>query len=172
MTGTGSRPTLTDATAPLRSALVDAARREAESLVRSAVTEGDRALATASARAEELRTRARAEGEADGDALAAADRAAAARRARATVLAARTQAYDDLRVAAEEAVRVLLADPTARDSLARVLRARLGAEAVVEATGDGGLSAVTSDGRRVDGSVRALVGAVLPTLDLEAWWSP
>jgi vacuolar-type H+-ATPase subunit E/Vma4 len=113
---------------------------------------------------------ARSRGRADGAMRVQADRARIRREARSLVLAAQREVYDELRRQAVVAVRTLLEHPEERSRLASALQADLGGASVAWAHPDGGLVGQSSDGRRVDASVEALVEAVLATIDLQALW--
>lgn len=161
-----------DALEPLRSALLTAARSDAEQLRASAEADGQQVLAPAQAQADAMLAEARAQGAADGQALLEAQRAVARSAARTVVLKAERDMFDQLREQARVAVSARLADPVRRSALGTAMRVQLHDHAVVRSTPDGGLVAEASDGRRVDASVRALVDAALAELDLEELWAP
>ncbi len=173
-TPTRHRETLPDPAtlAPLRDTLTRDAAAQARALVAAARDEARRTETGARTEADALLEGARRAGERDGAALAAADRAAAARRARAELLRARREVFDEIRARARGEVARLLADPAVRDDLAAALRSRLGARAQVSPTGDGGLRATTPDGRTVEASVAALVDDAVARLDLDLLWDP
>jgi hypothetical protein len=156
---------------PLREALVQAARDEAERLRRSAAQEGRAAVAHAREQAAQVLAAAAADGEAEGRELAALATAGAEQRARTALLEARHAAYAQLVDASERAVAASLRQPARRTALRRALQTRLGGEVTVLDTADGGLRAVALDGRAVDASVAALVARALEDLDLEGLWS-
>ena len=164
-------PATADPLRPLRAALLAAARDDAERSLRSAEAAAGERLAEARTRADGLLAEARARGEAEAATLVAAEAAAAQRAARRVVLTAQREVYDRLRTAAGAAVRDLLTDDATRARLAATLRSRLGGDAEVAPTPDGGLRATADDGRAVDASVATLVDLALDTLDGEALWS-
>jgi hypothetical protein len=157
---------------PLRTALLGAARAEAEQLRRSAAQEGEALVGRAQEQAARVLDAAGAEGEAEGRELAARAALLAEQRARAVVLQAQHAAYRQLVVAAGRAVARALREPDRRTALTCALRRRLGGEAEVGDTADGGLWAQAPDGRTVDASVGTLVARAMEGLDLEQLWSP
>ena len=157
---------------PLRTALLAAAHAEAEQVRRSAA-EGGRALVDgARDQAARVLASAAADGEADGRELAAQAARRAEQRARTVVLEAQHTAYRQLVDAAVRAVALALREPDRRAALAAALRTRLGGEAELGDTIDGGLWARAPDGRTVDGSVGTLVAQAMEGLDLEQLWCP
>lgn len=157
---------------PLRTALLAAAHAEAEQLRLSAAEEGRALVGSAREEAARVLEAARAEGEAGGNELAARAALLSEQRARAVVLEAQHAAYRQLVEAAGRAVARALREPDRRTALACALRTRLGGEAEVADTADGGLRAQAPDGRTVDGSVASLVARAMEGLDLEQLWSP
>jgi hypothetical protein len=157
--------------APLREALLARARATAADLVAEARTEHDDAVAEAEHEVAERLAVARRQGRTDGEELLAADRAAARAADRARLLAAERAVYESLRSTCRERVRDLLSEPGARDRLAAAVRGRLGPEATVEPTPDGGVAARTPDARSVDASVSALVDSALAGHDLSRLWT-
>jgi vacuolar-type H+-ATPase subunit E/Vma4 len=157
---------------PLRQALLDGARAEAERLRGDAHREGARAVAEARAEADALIEAARAKGEDDGAELLATEQTTARRAARASLLRAQRAAYEELRRAAVLAVHDLLREPEHRHLLGAALRRGLGDLATVDDTSDGGLLAQAPDGRSMDASVGTLVDTALADLDLEQLWTP
>jgi hypothetical protein len=158
------------ALAPRREALLERARAEADALRDSATTEGRIAIEEARRTAESLISAARAEGREEADEVLAAEAAEARGRAREVVLAAWRTAYLDVRREAERAIRELLAEPGRRSQMEAVLTRALGEGAETTDLPGGGITASTTDGRRVDASVDALVDAALQTTDLEQLW--
>jgi hypothetical protein len=173
-TVTGSRPALdasTRALEPLAAALLRRAGEQASQLVGAAEQEGVAAIGD-TRRAVDATVQAAAEqGRAEGSERVASDLAAARRRGRARLLQAQSAAQEEVRRAARKAVRELLDAPGNRDRLAAVLRDALGDAAQVRPTPDGGLQAVSGDGRALDASVAALAGRAVDELDLEALWT-
>lgn len=147
---------LADALVPVREALLASARDDAAATRSRSTADARTALASAAEQAEQIRRRARLEGIADADAAVAADRRDAQRDARAMVLRARREAYDRLREAARARVRALRDEPdfpAARQRLEGAVHARLGPDARIVDSPDGGLIGVTA-GRRLDLSLR------------------
>jgi hypothetical protein len=145
-------PALVAALAPVRAALLAAAREDVERERQRAGAAAERALTEATEEAERIRSQARAQGAADAAGTLAIARAQSRRRARATVLAARREAYEELRAAARPAVAALGDDPLVRRHLADAVRRLLGPEAELrEGTGGGVVGA--GGGRRVDYSL-------------------
>ncbi len=168
---TAPGPATAEPLRPLRAALLATARDDAERSVRAAeAAAGDR-VAEARTRADALLAEARARGAAEAATMVATEAAAAQRAARRVVLTAQREVYERLRKAGGAAVRDLLTDDDTRTRLAATLRSRLGGDAEVAATPDGGLRATAPDGRAVDASVATLVDLALDTLDGEALWS-
>jgi vacuolar-type H+-ATPase subunit E/Vma4 len=159
------------ALAPLRRTLLTHAEAEARARAGSAEAEGRELLEAARRQRDSLLQEARTRGEADGALRLSAERARVQRGARRVVLAAQRSAYDDLRRQAVNAVRELFEEPAERARLTAVLRRRLGAEAVVGDHPAGGLVGEARDGRVVDASVDALVDLALTNLDLESLWT-
>lgn len=165
-----------DALAPLREALLAAARADAERVLAAADADADAADAQARADAEAMRAAARARGAADAEALLAVAQGSARREARAVVLDAQRHALEDLRARARQAVRDLRNDPgypAVREALADRARARLGDAALVQDASVGGVVA-TAGTRRVaftlDGLADELVDRLGP--DVEGLWRP
>ena len=161
-----------NALGPVRAALLAAAEAEAEAITAAAEASGRELLEDASRQRDLVLREARERGAADGAMRLSAWRAGVQREARRVVLAAQQAAYDELRRQAVAAVRDLLGEPAERARLASVLRARLGAEAVIQDHAGGGLVGESGDGRVVDASVDALVDIALANLDLETMWTP
>jgi vacuolar-type H+-ATPase subunit E/Vma4 len=161
--------------APLVSALLARARRDAEATVALAQAEADAAIASAQRQADALRTQARSKGHTDGEAVVASERSGAERRARGIVLAAQRQAHDQARRAARDAVSALRADPGYAD-VVESLRARahreLGPEAQATELPRGGIVA-SAGSRRIDYSFDALADDILDRLgpEVEGIWS-
>jgi vacuolar-type H+-ATPase subunit E/Vma4 len=148
-------PTLPDALAPVRQALLAAAQAEAEAEADRARTGAARTLAEATAQAERMRSQAREQGAADAAAALAADRARARRAARATVLAAHREGYDALRSGARRAVAQLREDPGYGGfcrQMSDELRRLLGPDAEVRESPHGGMVG-EAHGRRLDYSL-------------------
>ena len=156
----------------LRTALLSAARAEAEQLRRSASEEGQALVGQAREQAAGVLATAAAEGEAEGTELAARAASRAEQQARGVLLEAQHAAYRQLVDAARRAVADALRESDRRAALASVLRTRLGGEAELGDTADGGLWARAADGRTVDAAVGTLVAQAMEGLDLEQLWCP
>jgi vacuolar-type H+-ATPase subunit E/Vma4 len=157
----------TEALAPLASALLDRARRDAEAALTRADEDALATVAAARAEADALLADARAKGAADGAAVSAAERMRAERTARGMVLAAESAAREDLRMAAREAVRGLRHDPQ-YPAMVEALQARaereLGPELTVTELEAGGILAEAGP-RRVEYSLEALADDLMDRLD-------
>jgi vacuolar-type H+-ATPase subunit E/Vma4 len=148
---------MNEALAPVRDALLAAARAEAARVVADAEAVAAGRLAEGRTTAERIRREARAQGEASGRAAAGAERNRARRTARAGVLRARRKAYERLRRTAREAVARLPAEPgwpRLRAGMATAVSRALGPDAAVREY-DGGVAG-QADGRRVDLSLATL----------------
>jgi flagellar biosynthesis/type III secretory pathway protein FliH len=160
-----------EALAPVRRALLDAARDEAETR-RAAAEEDARAVrAEADERAAGVLAEARRRGEADGADRVRSERAAARREARAVVQRARQESYDRVREAAVGAVGELLDHAAARDRLRALVVEELGEDARFTEAPGGGVVGEAPDGRRVDASATRLVDLAMDRVDLEGLWS-
>jgi vacuolar-type H+-ATPase subunit E/Vma4 len=139
-----------DALAPVRDALLAAARSESDRRVARAREEAAATVEQARAEARRVLEEARTEGERDAAALAQATRTHARRKARATVLRAQRQVNDELRRRAAVAVTSLRDDPAypaLMDRLSARARAVLGRDAEVVEAPEGGVLA-SAPGRR------------------------
>ncbi|MGC9669782.1 V-type ATP synthase subunit E family protein [Planosporangium sp. 12N6] len=141
-----------DVLAPVREALLAAARADADQIVAAAEADADAVLAAARDQAARILGQARQEGLADAAALVAADRSRARRRARVTVLRARREAYEVLRSATRAAAARLRDEPEYPELRARLVaaaRRALGPDARVQEAEGGGIVA-ESPGHRLD----------------------
>ena len=160
---------------PVREALLARAEAEAQKLLAEVDAEADASIARAQAEADAIRAEARAQGEADAAEVLVAERARARRQARAVVLAAQRDTYDELRSRVVRDLPALRADPayaTWCDRLGEVVRTVLGPDAVVtEHPGGGVIGEVT--GRRVAYTLMGLADRALDSLgsDVEGLWS-
>lgn len=164
------------ALAPVRAALLAAARAQAQRLLAEADAETAATLAAARAQAAAMVEQARTEGAADAAIALAGARARARREARAIAMAARRDAYLSLRKASRAAVRRLRDDPAypgLRDGLAAAVRGRLGADPVLVEGAAGRMVAETA-GRRVDYSLDGFADRAVDALgtELEELWAP
>lgn len=144
--------------APVRAALLAAARQEADRGEAQARARAAETLTAAAGRADAIVSAARAAGAADAEAVARIDLGRARRAARARTLRARREAYDRLRRESRQAVGRVRDEPgyaAIRATLTAAAQRLLGPDAeVVDAEG-GGVIARTGS-RRVDLSLRAL----------------
>lgn len=151
-------PELDAALAPVRDALLAAARADAADVLGKARQAAAQERRAADEEAARILSRARRDGAADAAAALAAELAGARQQARAVVLAARREGYEQLRAAARAAVSRLAAEPgypPLRARLADAVRQALGAGAdITEAPGGGVRGAVP--GRRLDLSLTGL----------------
>jgi hypothetical protein len=163
-------PTERDPLQPLRSALLQQARRDADLLRATAANEERQAVAAAEEEAAALVARARVQGQSDARDVQTHERARQRRAQRAVVLEAERAAYDQLIRLSRSAVRELLADGDNRTRLALVLSSRLGVGAQVHDLPDGGLLAEDDEGRSIDASVAGLVDSAVSQLDVTRLW--
>lgn len=148
-------PALAVALAPVREALLTAARADAAQALAAADVAAASILATSQAGADRIRQEARAQGTANGTVAAAAERNQARRAARARVLSAERDAYQQLRGAARAAVARLADEPgypRLRAAMAAAVARRLDPEATVSDAAGGGVIGQVP-GRRVDYSL-------------------
>ncbi len=169
-------PPADDPLAPVRRALLSAARRDAAVTVSAADTEAGRILAEARATAEAIRAEARSQGEADGRGVVAAERVRVRRQARAVVLRVQGEAYATVRQEVHRSVAALREDPgypAARERLANQARSALGPDATVTESPEGGVVA-RAGGRRAVLTLTTLADRVLDSVapDLEGLWAP
>jgi vacuolar-type H+-ATPase subunit H len=137
------------ALAPVRAALLGAARAEAQRVRADAEERAATVLADARNRAARMLADATRQGAADADSLLAGERARARRQARAVVLRAGRDAYEALRAQARDAAARLGDDPVVRGRLVATARDGLGPGARVSDVDGGGVVAEVS-GRRLD----------------------
>jgi vacuolar-type H+-ATPase subunit E/Vma4 len=157
------------ALAPVREALLAAARADAAALLADADADAAAAAETARGQAAALLAAARAESAADVETALAGERAAARRRARTTVLEARRDVFGEIRNASRAAVRTLRDEPEyarLRDALAAAARAELGAAASMVEHESGGLVAAAG-GRHLDYSLDGFADRAADALGAE-----
>lgn len=145
-------PDLTADLEPVRATLLDAARADATDLLHRAEQAGAHTRAAAEQEAAQILAKAREVGAADAGAALAAERTRARQEARTTVLAARREAYEQLRAAARTAVARLADEPgypAVRQRLADTARRVLGAQAQITDVPGGGVRG-QAPGRRLD----------------------
>ncbi len=145
-------------------------------MVAAAEAEAGATLAAAQREAGAVRAAARAEGESDAAALLATERARVRRQARAVILAAQREAYNELRSQVVQALSALRDDPCYgpwRDRLAEHARTVLGTDAVVSEPPEGGVLA-EKNGRRALYTLVGLANHVIDTMgaEVEGLWSP
>lgn len=164
-----------DALDPVRAELLRAARASADAVLERARADAEEVLAEARATAEAVRARARELGAADGADAADRERTRAVQDAWAVELAARAEAYAELRARIRDGVRRALAgDAVPRHRLAAAARSLLGPLARVTDAAGGGVTAEVP-GRRVDLSADALADRALDRLGARAetlWGTP
>jgi vacuolar-type H+-ATPase subunit E/Vma4 len=145
-------PELVAAVAPVREALLEMGRRDAERTAAAARAATDELIGVALDQAARITAEAEEQGAADANAAVAVARSAARRTAHGIVLAARREAYDTLRARARVAMELVRADPsyglTRRRLVNQVYRV-LGPDAVVREGADGGVVG-EAGARRVD----------------------
>lgn len=160
---------------PVRDDLESRARADAERLLAGADAEADALIARARVEADTIRAQARAQGEADAAALLVAERARARRQARAIVLAAQRDTYDELRSGVLAALPALRADPAYAAWCGRLrqsVRGVLGPDAVVTEHPDGGILGEVA-GRRAAFTLVGLADQAVDALgsDVEGLWA-
>ena len=153
---------------PLRDAELAQARAEAEAALADADRRAAVELAAAQEKGEELTRRAHVEGAAAAEIAGAHDEAQARRAARALVLAAERELYDELCRRAGEEVSALRGGDAYRallEELSAVARRQLGAGARLDVDPDG-LGGVrgSSNGRSVDYTLPSVVDRALERL--------
>jgi vacuolar-type H+-ATPase subunit E/Vma4 len=164
----------TDPLTPVRDALLERAHEEVDRLLSRAEQDAEETLADARGEADDLRAQGRAQGEADAEAVLVSARTRARRQARATVLAAQRDTYDELRRRVHGAAQELRDDPgydALRDRLVRRARELLGPDAELSEPPDGGVVA-EAGGRRFVCTLADLADAALGAVDVEELWSP
>jgi hypothetical protein len=158
-----------DPLAPVKEALIQRSLESAVGLRRAASGEAARVHAGAEAEARAILDAARAAGTAAGEAIAAAETARARRKAREIVLAARRDAYEELRRRIGAAVADLCEEPGFAGRLARLALDRAGPDAAVEPVPGGGVVA-QAQGVRVEMSAEVLTDWALGALGEEVNW--
>lgn len=161
---------------PVRAELLRAAHAEAAGLLARAERDAADLLDDARTEARTILDEARREGETQGGAAGRDLRARALRQARAQELAARREAYEELRRRVTERVRELRHAPDYASVLERLTahaRRLLGPDAEVTVQPGGGVVA-HAPGRRVDCTLDALAARALVRADVEAetLWAP
>jgi vacuolar-type H+-ATPase subunit E/Vma4 len=168
-------PDLVDPLAPVREEVSARARADAERVLAEADADAAATLAAARSEANSILEAARAEGESDAAVVLSAKRARDRRQARAVVLAAQREAYDNLRSQVVQALSAIRDDPGYgpwRDRLAEHARRVLGADAVVSEAPEGGVLA-EANGRRTAYTLVGLADQVINEMgaDIEGLWS-
>lgn len=157
-----------DGLAPVRDALLAAARSEAAEVSARAGQAAAETRAAARRQAAAVLDRARAEGEAAADQALAAERIRARREAHRVSLAARRRAWEQLRSQCRAAAAALAADPgypQLSALLVEAARSRLGDGATFVVDGPEGPGVVARDaGRRVDLRLEVLADRALAHL--------
>ena len=166
----------TDALAPLVTALIERAKREAADMLAEADSDAADVLAGARAKADALLAEARVKGESDAADVLATERARAEREARAVLLAAQEEAHEHVRRAARDAVSALRDDPVHPQLLA-ALRQRateeLGQGTTITELPRGGLQASLGD-KHLEFALDGLADDLLDRIggDLAELWAP
>ena len=161
---------------PVRRALLDRARGEAEDELSQADADAAAEIAAARAEASSLLQAARVQGEVDAAMAFAADLARARRQARAIVLSAQQEAYETFRRRSHDAVLRLRVDPAYPgliDRLEAAVHRRLDSDVVISEHPGGGLRA-DAPGRHVELSLDVLADEAIDSLhaELDGLWSP
>lgn len=159
---------------PVRRALLDRARRDAEAMLAEANAAAADTLRNAGAEARAIRENARLLGELDAESRSRADRARAHQEARRLTLGTQRELYEELRRAALLRAANVRNDPgypAALERLAARARDALGPGATLSEDPSGGIVAETT-GRRVAYTVEALLDEVLASQGarLEGLW--
>ena len=167
---------MTVAADPLRRALLDQTRAEADERLAAADRRVEEILLDAEERGAALVDRARAEGEASATLAGSYDEARARRRAMSLVLSAKRELYDELReqaLAGAHALRDAPSYPALLEHLAALAREQLGDDVEVDVDYPGGGLRASSGARHVDYSIDALVERCLDRLGerLEHLWT-
>ena len=165
-----------DALAPVRDALLDAARADAAAACARADQEARQILDDATDHANGILAAARARGRAEAAAQLDEGRAQARRRARELELTACREAFDALRGRVADLLRERCAGPNAARATAHLqaaARAHLGDEAALT-TADGDGVRGQAPGRFVDASFAVLADRAVEALGqrVEQLWSP
>lgn len=160
---------------PVIEALATRARADAARLLAEVDQEGAAIIARAQAEADAIRAEARAQGEADAVGVLVTERARARRQARATLLAAQRETYDELCARVTRGLPALRSDPAYaawRDRSHEDVRALLGPDAVVSEHPEGGVLGEVA-GRRIACTLAGLADRALDALgsDVEGLWS-
>lgn len=168
-------PDMVDSLAPVREELLAHARADAERVLAESDADAAATLAAARSEANAILEAARAEGESDAAVVLSAKRARLRRQARALVLVAQREAYDNLRSQVIEALSAIRDDPGYarwRDRLTEQARRVLGPEAVVSEAPEGGVLA-EANGRRVVYTLVGLADRVIEEMgaEVEGLWS-
>lgn len=169
-----TRPAADIALDPVRGALSQDARSDADRVLSAARRDAATVLDGARSRAAAVLAAAAAAGKADAAARRARTAAQARRERRGAMLAAQTEAYAELSARVRNAVLELPRQcPDLRARLATRGRAELGPEAVLTPTADGGVLAEIP-GRRLDLSLEALAQLAVDGLgaDVDQLWQP
>ena len=148
---------LSEALAPIRAALLAAARRDVDQRLAEARQQAAATTTAAGKRADEIISAARDAGIADAEAVLIAEKSRARRAARGRTLRARRAAYEDLRRESRQAVLRLRDEPgypAARYTLTAVAAHLLGPDAEIAEADSGGIIG-RSGARSVDLSLPA-----------------
>ena len=164
MAGPGARPA---GLGPVADSLLREARRDAERTRTEASAEADALIRRARDEAARIVAEARGAGRSEAAAAANEERVRARRTARAIVLAARRETYEELCRKIRSAVAALCAEnPATTERLRLLARERAGTDARITTAAGGGVVAV-APGLRVDCSVPALADHAVELLGTE-----
>jgi len=163
-----------EALEPLRTALLDRARADAEEWVACMRTRTAVELEAATAASEQALHEARQSGETAAAGVMAVEDAAVRKQARAILLNARRAVYEELRSRTHGDVRRLRGDSVYRDlhqAMTVAGRARIGSDATVRDVDDG--CVIEAPGRRVEVTLDSLADwALAGVLADSAEWTP
>jgi hypothetical protein len=162
-------PALGAALAPVREAMLAAARCDADDELSAAVQTAQARLRDAETEAARTRAQARARGVADAAVEVTRQRSRAGAQARSLLLATRRDEYVALRRAARSAVAQLREAPdypALRERMVAAVRRVLGPDAQVDEVDGGGVIA-TAPGRRVDYSLASVADQVVDEVAAE-----
>lgn len=162
---------------PVRTAILDAARRDAAAAIDAATAQGEQTRRRAQTEADRIREAARAQGRRDAEQVRLEQQARARRRARATVLHAQRAVLDEVTDAVHDRVRALWADEPTRQRIRHRLvedaRRTHGAGAEITDHPDGGI-VVTVDDARATYLLHDLADRIIGSLgdELAGLWTP
>ncbi|MET7425931.1 hypothetical protein [Dactylosporangium sp. NPDC005555] len=151
-----------EALEPVREAILRRARAEADAVRRDADRAAVALLGDARAEAERVLLEARTNGTADADILTAVERTRTRRTARAVLLRAQREIYDELRGRVVAALCTALEGPRGRAALRATITRTLGPQATITPAPGGGLTG-TRGNLEIDCSIQRLAEHALAT---------